>query len=451
MTISPLLLLLLAATPDDVQTLRTASLAAADWPMWRGPEGNGFAAEATPPLQWDEAGKESQNIRWKVPIEGHGTASPIVLGDRVFVLTAVDTGRVDPALPKPEDQPKRVFGITHPNTAYRFVVLCLDRATGQTRWRAVATQRVPHEGHHNDASFASASPVTDGERVYAWFGSAGLFCYDLDGRLLWKRDLGPAKVGASLGEGTSPAVRDGRVVIVRDHAGQSSIVTLDAATGKTIWERDRDEPNAWATPRIVSHGGRTQIITAASNFVRSYDLATGELLWKCGGLTGNVTPVPIGFDDTVICMSGYQGAKMLAIRLDAEGDVTGTDAVVWSSDRDASYVPSSVLAGGLLYLLRSNQSALIAVDAATGRDVIGRTRLGDIGNVYASPVAAAGRVYIPGRSGRTVVLAASDRYKVLATNRIDERVDASPALSGDALFLRSLKSLYCIAEDGVPQ
>jgi outer membrane protein assembly factor BamB len=169
--------------------------AARNWHQWRGPEVTGVSQTATPPLEWSE----EQNIRWKVAIDGKGVASPIVWEDQLFLLTAINTGEVDPSLPKPEDQPKRVFDITHPNTKYQFVVISLDRQTGNENWRQVATERIPHEGHHGDGSFASASPFTDGERLYCWFGSQGLFCYDLQGQKLWERDLGPAYVGGQSG------------------------------------------------------------------------------------------------------------------------------------------------------------------------------------------------------------------------------------------------------------
>lgn len=213
-----------------------AQLEPEDWHQWRGPENNGVSRTAKPPLKWSE----SRNLRWKVQIEGKGTGTPIVVGDKVFVTTAVNTGEVDPSLPKPEDQPERVFGIKHPNTSYEMIVICYDRNSGAPLWRDVATRKVPHEGHHKDASFASASPFCDGKRLYCWFGSAGLFAYSLDGKKLWERDLGPAKVGASLGEGSSPVVHDGKLVLVRDHAGQSTIECLDAETGKTLWKKDLD-------------------------------------------------------------------------------------------------------------------------------------------------------------------------------------------------------------------
>ena len=164
-----------------------------NWHQWRGPEANGVSRTATPPVKWSE----SKNIQWKVSIDGKGNSTPIIWDNKVFLLTAIDTGKVDPSLPKPEDQPKRVFGITYPNTTYTFVVLCLDRETGKELWRRTAIERIPHEGHHGDNDFASAAPTTDGQRLYCWFGSAGLFCYDLDGKKLWERDLGKAFVGAS--------------------------------------------------------------------------------------------------------------------------------------------------------------------------------------------------------------------------------------------------------------
>ena len=432
--------LLTAGLFHDPAAAQSPRQTADNWHQWRGPDATGVSHTATPPIEWSE----ERNIRWKVPIEGRGVASPIVWEDKVFVLTAVDTGIVDPSLPKPEDQPKRVFGITHPNTTYRFVVLCLDRDSGKPVWRRVATRQIPHEGHHGDASFASASPMTDGERLYCWFGSAGMYCYDLNGDLHWKRDLGKAYVGASLGEGCSPVVHDGKVVIVRDHSRQSTIHVLDASSGETLWEQERDEGNAWATPRVLEHSGRTQVITTASNLIRSYDLDTGEIVWQSSGLTGNATPCPVVLEDVVYCMSGYQGHALLALRLSGEGDLTDTDALVWSRQQGTPYVPSPVLYEGWLYYTQSNQGILTVVDARTGKVVINRTRLPDVANIYASPVAAEGRVYFTGRDGTTVVVTRSNRFDVLAINKLDDRFDASPALAGSQLFLRGNRYLYCV-------
>ena len=418
-----------------------------NWHQWRGPEANGVSRTATPPLEWSE----DRNLQWKVKIDGQGVSSPIVWEDKVFLLTAVDTGIVNPSLPKPEEQPKRIFGITHPNTEYEFVVLCLDRASGKERWRRTAARKIPHQGHHGDNSFASASPVTDGERLYCWFGSAGLFCYDLDGAKSWERDLGKAFVGASLGEGGSPAWHNGRLVIVRDQQRQSSIETLNAATGETIWKIKRNEDNAWTTPKIIEHNGSTQVIVNGSNAVCSYDLDSGKIIWQCSGLTDNPIPSPVAEGGRVYCMTGYRGHALLALPLSATGDISESDAVLWRKNRGTPYVPSPLLFDGLLCFNQSNQALWSCVDAQSGKVYIDRQRLPGLSNLYASPVAAAGRIYITDRSGKTLVLEQSKKLKVLATNKLDDSVDASPALAGNQIFLRGRRFLYALASSPVRQ
>ncbi len=413
------------------------------WHQWRGPEANGTSQTSNPPLEWSEV----KNVRWKVAIKGQGNASPIIWGDKVFLLSAINTGRVDPDAAKPEDQPKRVFGIKHPNTFYKFEVLCLDKNTGKELWRQTATERVPHEGTHHDADFASASPTTDGERLFCWFGSAGMYCYDLNGNKLWDRDLGKAYVGASLGEGCSPVVHQDKLVIVRDHARQSSIEVLDARTGKTTWKKDRDEPNAWATPSIVEHSGKTQVITAASNMVRSYDLDNGNIIWQCSGLTGNVTPCPIVDGDMVYCMSGYEGCSLLALPLNSKGDISNSTKIKWKLNQGTPYVPSAVLSGNLLFFTQSNQGIVTVVNVTSGETVMQKTRLPGISNLYSSPVNAANRIYFTSRDGKTVVLKHSKKLKVLATNKLEDEFNASPAMVGNQLFLRGRKSLYCLENE----
>lgn len=419
--------------------------AAEDWLSWRGPGNHGVSESANPPLEWSE----SENVAWKIEIEGAGVSSPIVVGDKVFLTTAVNTGEVDPSKPKPEDQPDRIFGIKFPNTSYQMVVLCLDRHTGKTLWRDVAATIVPHEGHHKDASFASGSPVSDGERVYFFFGSGGLFAYDLAGKKIWAREMEPAKVGASLGEGSSPVVHDGKLVLVRDHAGQSTIEALNAATGETIWKKNRDEKNAWATPAIAEHDGITQVITTASKKVRSYDLENGEVIWEATGLTGNCTPCPVVLDKTAYVMSGYEGHALLAIPITGKGDVT--NSIVWRSDRGTPYVPSPLLYGDQLYFTQSNQGILTSLQTKDGSVAIERTRVPDLGDVYASPVGAQGRVYLTGRKGTTVVIEHGKQLKVLATNRLTENFHASPALAGNQIFLRGMRHLYCLQEGATAQ
>jgi outer membrane protein assembly factor BamB len=415
-----------------------------NWHAWRGSDATGVSKTGAPPIEWSE----DKNVRWKVPIDGYGSSTAIVWEDKVFLTTAINTGKVDPSKPRPEDQPERVFGIKHPNTEYEFVVLCLDRATGKERWRKSATRRVPHEGHHDDNNFASASPTTDGERLYCWFGSAGLFCYNFDGEKLWERDLGEAKTVASLGEGCSPVVHDGRLIIVRDHRGQSSIQAFDAASGTPLWKKDRDETNTWATPAIVEHDGITQVITSGEKKVRSYDLEDGRIIWQCGGLSQNAIPCPVVADGLVYCMSGYKGYSLLALPISAEGDITGSDQIAWSKNKGTPYIPSPLLYDGLLYYMQSNQNLLSCADAKTGEIYIERERLPGMANVYASPVGAGGRVYITGRNGKTLVLERSKKLTVLATNKLDDSFHSSAAIAGDAIFLRGRKSLYCIAPKG---
>jgi streptogramin lyase/plastocyanin len=435
LTLSTLLAAPLApAAPDDTS-----------WHQWRGPENNGASPTAEPPLEWSE----SNNLKWKLTLEGQGNGTPIIHGDQVFITTAINTGEIDPTLAKPEDQPERVFGIKFPNTRYDMVVMSVDRNSGKILWRDVATSLVPHEGHHKDASFASASPFCDGERLYCWFGSAGLYAYSLDGKKLWERDLGKARVGASLGEGSSPVVHQGKLVVVRDHTGQSTIECLDAHSGTTLWKKDRDEGNSWSTPAIAEHDGTTQIITTGSNAVRSYDLETGEVLWKATGLTSNCAPCPLVDGDTVYCMTGYQGHALLAIPITGSGDVT--DQIRWTSDRGTPYVPSPLLYDGQLYFTQSNQGILSSLRARDGSMVIERTRVPDLSDVYASPVAAQDRVYLVGRKGTAVVLAAGESFRVLATNDLDDKFHASPALAGKQLFLRGMLHLYCLEEGATAQ
>lgn len=411
------------------------------WHQWRGPHATGVSRTADPPVTWSE----SENIKWKVAIDGQGTSTPIIWEDKVFILTAIKTDKKDISIPDPKDQPKtNFFDIKRPNQVHAFVVICLDRETGKEVWRDTAITKIPHEGAHHDNNFASASPTTDGKKLYCWFGSVGLFCYDLDGQKIWERDLGEVRVGSSLGEGCSPVLHGDRLVIVRDQRHQGAIVVLDANTGETKWRKERNEDNAWATPLVVEHSGKTQVITAASDYVRSYDLDSGEIIWQCSGLTGNVTPCPVIDGDYVICMSGYQGHAALRIPLTETGDISNSTKLLWTMNRGTPYVPSPLLYDDLLYFNQSNQGILRCLDSKTGNVQFGPKRLDRVSNIYASPVGADNRVYIVGRNGTTLVLKRSRQFELITTNTLDERFDASPALAGKQLFLRGARYLYCI-------
>lgn len=428
--------------------------AASNWPQWRGPAFNGTAPEGSAPTTWSE----TEHVKWKFKIPGEGTATPIVWEDQVFILTAIEAAKPDaaPAATEPApagDRPRRGPGgggggrSEKPTKPVQFVLISIDRKSGKPLWQKTAREQVPHEGHHRDHGFASGSPVTDGEHVFAWFGSFGLYCYDMKGNLQWEKDLGDMQTRNSFGEGTSPALHGDTIVVNWDHEGEDFIVALDKKTGKERWRQKRDEPTTWSTPLIVEHGGKAQVVVTASNKIRSYYLATGAPLWECGGMTANVIPTPVSDAERLYAISGFRGAALLAIQLGRTGDLTGTDAIAWQHGKGTPYVPSPLLVGGRLYFYSGNNGILSCFDAATGKPLVEAERLGELmGGVYASPVSADGRIYLVGRDGKTVVIKQSDKIEVLATNKLDDRFDASPAIVGKDLFLRGHQSLYCIGE-----
>jgi len=419
------------------------------WPQWRGPEGNGVAPQGDPPTEWTE----EKNVRWKIEIPGEGHASPVVWGDKVYILTAIETDQAaDPGEGESGDDEVpswgRRMGIKKPSKVYEFVIMAIDRKSGKTAWKRTACKELPHEGKHRDGSWASNSPVTDGERVYAFFGSRGLFCYDMDGKPLWEKKLGRMKTKMSFGEGSSPALYNNTIVINWDHEGQSFIIALDKKTGEELWKKDRDEDTTWATPLVVMHKKKPQVITNGSTRIRSYDLATGKLIWECGGMTRNAVPCPVSQDGVVFVMSGFRGSALLAIRLDkASGDITGSDAVEWRHGEGTPYVPSPLLYEDTMYFLQSNNGILSCFDAKTGKANYAQRKLEEVKGVYASPVGADGRVYLAGRNGVVLTIRHGLKYELLATNLLDDSFSASPAIVDQELYLRGHKHLYCIARD----
>jgi outer membrane protein assembly factor BamB len=405
------------------------------WPQWRGPDATGVSKHANPPIEWSE----TKNIRWKVEIPGRGFASPVVWGDRIFVLSAVPAGVSSPADHGPR-------GLVQPRDIHRFNVIALDRRTGKVAWERTAREERPHEATHQDnGTWASSSAIVDGQRVYAWFESRGLFVYDMDGKLLWQKDLGDKQMRMQFGEGSTPVVYGNRVVIVWDHQGQSFIVALDARSGEEIWRSAREEIDTWATPLVVEHNGRQQVVTNGMNRLRSYDLETGKIVWESQGTTMNAIPSPVAADGVVFVTSGFRGNNLKAIRLgDASGDVTGSKAIVWSLDRDTPYVPSPLLYDGILYLLKSNSGILSAFDAKSGKPHYQLQRLESIPEVFSSPVGANGRVYLTGRDGTTMVIRHGPAFEVLAKNRLDDGFDASPALVDGEIYMRGYRYLYSI-------
>ena len=290
--------------------------------------------------------------------------------------------------------------------------------------------------------------MTDGEHLIVFFGSRGLYCLDMDGELQWETDLGDMESLHAHGEGSSPALHRDTLIVNWDHEGQSFVVAFDKRTGEQRWKVARDEVSSWSTPLVVEHGGKAQVIISATKRVRGYDLATGDVIWECAGLSSNVVASPVAADGMVYAGSSYDFQAMLAIRLDgAKGDITGTQNVVWTLDRLTPYVPSPLLYGQTLYFIRHNQAMLSCLNAKTGQTRIDPFRLGGIRNVFASPVGAADRIYITDRSGTTLVLSHAITPEALALNRLNDSFSASPALVDNELYLRGEQNLYCIVEE----
>jgi len=414
-----------------------------NWPHWRGPLANGTAPKGDPPVVWDE----KKNIKWKAPLSGKGSATPIVWGDQVFVLTAIESDRVAKADDLPKQDARFQKKTTAPTNFYQFVVLSFDRKTGKLRWKQTATEAVPHEGHHPTHSYAAGSPTTDGQFLYVSFGSFGNYCYDLDGKLQWKSDMGRLNTRLGWGEAVTPVIYGDFLLLNWDQEEGSALYCLNARTGETKWKADRDEKSSWNTPLVVEHKGKMQVILNGTNRVRGYDLETGKELWQCGGMTVNAIPSAVASNGAVYCMSGYNGSNARAISLDAIGDVTDSAKVLWRHDKGTPYVPSPLLVGDRLYFTQANNALLTILDVKTGKPVLDRERLPGLTSLYASPVAAAGRVYLVGRDGTALVLKQGDKLEVLAKNHFDDSVDASPVVVGKQLFLRGEKNLYCIEEE----
>jgi outer membrane protein assembly factor BamB len=461
-----------------------------DWPQWRGPLGTGAAPHGNPPTKWTD----TSNIQWKVQIPGDGTSTPIIWGNQIFIQTAKpaketaappvaksppagDKGKGPPPGEQakgasPGEKGKGGFGDKGkfgkgefggkggkggkggfgggppPTEPIQFILMSIDRNTGKTLWQKVAREEVPHEGFRaGDGGYSCSSAMTDGQHVYAFFGSRGLYCYDLAGNLKWEKDLGDQQTRNDFGEGATPALYGNTIVVPWDHEEEDFVVALDKRTGSELWRQPRDEPTCWTTPLVVEHNGKPQVILCGTRRIRSYDLASGQQIWEHEGLTANVIPSPVTKDGVVYATSGFQGFKLFAIRLGRTGDLTGTDSILWKLDRDTPYVPSPLLSGERIYFFRSNNAVLSCHDIDSGKPHYSAQRVEGLQTVYASPVAAGGKVYLVGRNGTCVVIKDADTLEILATNVLNDPIDASPVVVGNQLLLRSRQNLYCIAEN----
>jgi outer membrane protein assembly factor BamB len=412
-----------------------------NWPQWRGPLANGFSEHATPPLEWSE----TKNVRWKLPLPGKGHSSPIVLGDRVFVLVAAPIG--EPLKPVFDSAPG-VHDSVPVDHRFQYSVMSVSRKSGKILWQTVVREEFPHEGGHTTGSPASNSPITDGKMLYAFFGSRGLYCLDFNGAVQWKKDLGKMQTLHAHGEGSSPVLYGDTLIVNWDHEGKSFLFAFDKRSGNQLWKVPRDEKTSWSTPLIIEVDGQPQVVVSATKRVRGYDIATGKELWECAGLTENVVSSPVFTGGMVIAGNSYYSQSMLGIRVSgAKGDITGTDKVAWVLKRNTPYVSSPLVYDHTLYVIRHNQNVLGRLDPMTGQPRGESLRLDGIRDfIFSSPVGAAGHIYVTGRDGSTVVLRHDRDDAVVAVNRLDDSFSASPALVDNEMYLRGEKNLYCIAE-----
>ncbi len=391
-----------------------------EWPRWRGPFNNGVA-RGSAPVEWTD----TENVKWKVDVPGRGHSSPVIWGNKLFITTAIRTGS---------------------SGEYRHLLLCYDRTTGSLLWEKEAVRETPHEGYHGTyGSYASHSPVTDGEHVIAYFGSRGVYAYDLDGNLKWSQDFPPMRKRLEFGEGTPPTLHENVLLLTFDHQGDSFIVAIDKNSGEQLWRHDRDgEISNWAPSLVLEYESRTQAIVPGVGKVRSYDLATGEVIWEAAGLGPNGIPAPVVVDDVVIVMSGFRSPNLLAIQLGGDGDITDSDHILWTNTRANSYTPSPVLHDGILYFITDN-GFISAFDAKTGDAHYHQVRLPKRYQFKASPVAADGKLYLSTENEDVLVLEMGPEYNVLATNTMADQVFiASPAIADGKMYLRSETTLFCI-------
>ena len=412
------------------------------WFQWRGPFNTGMAA-GDAPLRWSDAG----GVTWKVSIPGRGHSTPVVAGNRLFLTTAVPTGRAAAATSRSGSCGGG--GGADAGLEHRLEVMAIDRASGRTLWQRTATVATPHEGYHRTyGSFASNSPITDGQRVYAFFGSRGLFVYSIDGELLWQKDFGlKLRMDGAFGEGTAPVLHEGRLLVLLDHLDGGFLAVLDAATGREILRVRRTERYNWAAPFVATHAGRRQIVINGET-TRGYDYDTGEVVWEAAGLGENSVPQMVQHGDLVYAMSGHTIKMLMAIRLGRRGTLTGTDGLAWSTARGVSYTPSPLLHEGKLYIV-SDAGLVSCLDAATGRPFWGPERLPRPYNFKASPVGASDKLYLATEEGDVAVLRLGERFEVLTTNTLaDQSFIASPVVVAGSIYLRSRTHLFRI--DGKP-
>jgi outer membrane protein assembly factor BamB len=439
------------AASSAVWIVLCASVTAQNWPSFRGPGASGVADGSPTSVKWDAA--TGENVLWKTPVGGVSVSSPIVWGNRVFVSTAVSSdpnagiktglyGDVEPA----KDVSKHTWRL-----------IALDKRTGTVLWNRVAHEGIPKTKRHPKSSQASATPVTDGRHVIVSFGSEGLYAYDVDGTLLWMRDLGVLNAGwfydpdFEWGIGSSPIIWKNLVIVQCDIQKNSFIAAFDVATGQPAWRTAREEIPSWSTPAIFDNNGRAELVTQATTFTRGYDPANGKELWRLSGNSEITIPTPIVGPGFIIVTNGYRGVQPIyAIKPGATGDITlkgdqtQSPSIAWSTTRGGPYIPTPLIYGDLLYVLQVN-GALAAYNVRTGQRVY-QERVGPGGSFAASPVAADGRIYLSSEDGDVFVVKAGPAYELLATNHMGQVLMATPAISDGTIIIRGLKDVFAIGQ-----
>ncbi|MCA1576553.1 MAG: PQQ-binding-like beta-propeller repeat protein [Acidobacteria bacterium] len=424
--------------------------AAGSWPSFRGPNASGVAEAQNLPDKWDA--KTGENILWRTPIPGLSHSSPIVWGNRVYVTSAVSSD------PKATFRPG-LYGdgdAAKDRSTHKWIIYAIDKQTGKFAWERVAFEGEPREKRHIKATYANSTPATDGRIVVAWFGSQGVYAYDVNGRFLWKVDLGRIDLGAydiptfEWGSASSPIIWKDLVILQCDTQTDSFIVALNANTGETVWKTDRDEIPSWGTPTVATTSKGDELIANASNFIRGYDPRTGKELWRLGKSSKITAPTPIFADDILVFASGRGPERpIFVVKAGARGDLTlpdgktSSEAIIWSRTGRGSYMPTPLIYKGVLYVL-ANNGTFDAYNLKTG-DELYRQRLPLVGNGFsASPIAADGKIYLPNEDGEILVVSAGEKFAHVATNSMGELLMATPALSEGVMYVRTAQSLFAV-------
>ena len=440
------------AMPILVWLIACASVSGQHWPSFRGPNASGVSDGHPTLVKWNAPSGES--VLWKTPIPGVAVSSPVVWGDRVFVSTAVSS---DPHATIRTG----LYGDVEPSSdlsRHSWRLVALDKRTGKVLWERVAHEGVPRTKRHPKSSQASPTPVTDGRHVVVSFGSEGLYTYDVDGKLLWKRDLGVLNAGwfydpdYEWGVGSSPIIWKSSVIVQCDIQKNSFIAAFDVATGQPLWRTPREEIPSWSTPAIYEGNGRAELVTQATNFTRGYDPSTGQELWRLAGNSEITIPTPIIGANLIIVTNGYRGVQPIyAIKPGAKGDITlkgeqtQSEFIAWSTKRGGPYIPTPLIYRDQLYVC-SNNGVLSAYGVRTGQRLY-QERLGGTGGSFsASPVAADGKIYLASEDGDVFVIKAGPTYELLATNSMGEALMATPAISEGLIIIRGLKDVFAIGQ-----